>query len=274
MLTIDNRIFTHLDFDETWKSKSTPKAVSENSGKTVRRYRQLLDFVSELNYGNPRFDILYRGQGEDYQTGKSGLLGETRSSIYPSIFRPRTGRTVLRPTVRVGRFEKLDQLSKDLIKAYPLEGRIRLKMFKEVQWAILQHYNKTKTPLIDVTDSLLAAASFAYQNRNEKDVGYLYAFGIPHQQGSISYHVDERMVVVKLASACPPEARRAHRQHAYFVGNFPNQREPSKSHNLASRMIAKFRLDFRKFWIDGFYPLEEDMLFPKKDSMRELVKEL
>ena len=271
MLTIDNRIFSHLDFDEDWENRSTPKSVSESEGLRVGGYRQLLDFVSSINYENPRFDILYRGQGEDYLMKRRRSSTEPRSSIYPSIFRvPNDHKTMLRKE-RERRFDELDRLSNRLVKEYPFDGRARIRSFEEVQWAILQHYQVVYTPLVDVTDSLLAAASFAYLGRKNGS-GYLYAFGVPHQQGSISYHADDRLVVVRLASACPPEARRAHYQQAYFVGRFTQNGKRSFGDNLAVRMVAKFRLVFSNFWTDGFSPLPKNFLFPKKDPMRDLLE--
>ncbi|MDE0539369.1 MAG: FRG domain-containing protein [Rhodospirillales bacterium] len=215
---------------------------------------------------------MYRGQGEDFRTRGTRRLGP-RSSIYPTIFRQGNGGLLADQKIRVRRFEHLDEYSAQLEQKYKFGGRPRVRMFEEIRWAILQHYKKTPTPLVDVTESLLVAASFAYFHR-QSNVGYLFAFGFPHRHGSISYHADDQLVLVRLASTCPPEARRAHYQQACFAGHFPLINYGSNGHNLANRLVAKFRLDFDNFWTDNFRPLPEAILYPPRDAIQKFVDSL
>jgi hypothetical protein len=250
------------------KWKTSVREVAESDGLRVNNYRELLEKVSDISYHNPQFTILFRGQDYDYMTKSSS--GTRRSAIYPIIYRPDKGYKNINKAELEKRFISLDDYCNKLVDKYEYDGKNRLKIFKEIQWALLQHYKKERTPLIDVTHSLDVAVYFANE-RNRENVGYLYMFGFPHLTGSISYHVDERLVIVKLPSACPPDAIRAHFQQAYLVGSYPHDRNKSSRHNLSNRMIAKFRLDFSKFWRDGFTKLPEKVLVPNNDQIKKLI---
>ncbi len=58
-----------------------------------------------------------------------------------------------------------------------IEGRKELERKKYIQWSILQHYEVTDTPLIDITQSLKVACSFA-QLDNENSEAFVYVFGL------------------------------------------------------------------------------------------------
>lgn len=259
---IENKVYSHLSINRKYKDDN--RQVAADKGYIINNYRELFDAVSRISYENPKFHLLFRGQDSDPRVIKKGRYGR-RSSIYPSIYRMDEGKRFTR-IVRKNRFEEMRNKCQSMIINYPFTGITRIKKFEEIQWAIIQHYQISRTPLIDMTDSLQVASTFATRN-NKNEFGYVFVFGIPYSNGSISYHVDDGIVVVRLASACPPDALRAHYQHAYFVGSFPHDEERRISKNAANLMIAKFRIRKPRFWNRTFQRIPESILFPKQDNM-------
>jgi hypothetical protein len=78
-------------------------------------------------------------------------------------------------------------------------------------WAILQHYEVCDTPLLDVTNSLRVAASFA-TNNPAAEGPVLYVLGVPSLSGSITASSEQGLQIIRLSSICPPEARRPYFQ--------------------------------------------------------------
>ena len=111
------------------------------------------------------------------------------------------------------------------------------------------------------------AASFAAGGGRGKHA-QLHVFGLPHVNGSISYHVDESLVIVKLQSICPPAAKRAHYQEGFLAGHFPLTRERTPAINLGYRMLAKFRLRKEGFWDDDFRAIPWPALMPTEDPVK------
>ncbi len=272
MHQLDGSIFSHLDIATKSEPPSTPRRVAESPGHLVHSYRELLEAVSRITYHNPKYDLLFRGQDEDYRTKRTEKVAP-RSSIYPTIYRYKHWESRLTNQERKDRFERLESLVARLNDQYKFAGGERLRAFPELSWAILQHYKRTETPLVDLTESLLTATSFATR-QNSKPYGYVYVFALPHLHSSISYHVDERLVAVRLAAACPPDALRAHFQQAYFVGSFPHDKVRASRKNLSQRMIAKFKLPVANFWTGGFRQLPEEVIMPPDDKVAEIVERL
>ena len=159
-----------------------------------------------------------------------------------------------------------------------LVGYDRLASFRELCWAVLQHYEVCDTPLLDVTNSLQAAASFAL--RHDPATGILYVLGFPHINDSISFSVNEALLNIKLISICPPDAQRPYFQGGFLVGTFPtnvSQKHPSL--DVACRLIAKFRIGWGKpdtwdFWGENYAPIPEGALFPDDDRVEILCDEI
>lgn len=82
------------------------------------------------------------------------------------------------------RWEKLNIASEIFIKKlkskYPSKTYI-VKRKRIVQWSILQHYEVTETPLIDVTQSLKVACSFAVLD-NDNEYAYIYALALIYKR--------------------------------------------------------------------------------------------
>jgi hypothetical protein len=201
--------------------------------------------------------------------------------MYPSLYR-KPGATLDQDEL-IHRLAVLDDSRKLLIENFleaKYEGYLKLRKFSEICWAILQHYEVCHTPLLDLTQSLRAAASFVVGDLST--VGYVYVLGFPHPHGSISYFVEDELLLIKLSGICPPEASRPYFQEGYLVGTFPYEfgtfpYESYRKHprfDVASRIIAKFEVGGSQFWNDDFSPIPHGALFPVNDNMNELCEEI
>lgn len=127
--------------------------------------------------------------------------------------------------------------------------------------------------MIDLTSSLLVSASFALQ---KNITGYVFVFGMPHPQGSISHYIDDSLVLVKLQNVCPPEALRPHFQEAYLAGKLPINSIKKSEDNFATKLIGKYFLDNSNgdFWKDGFKQIPGEVLCPSKDTYLEQLNSI
>jgi len=247
--------------------------VMASNGFEVGSYPELVERVATIGYLNSRHNLFFRGQGKDHRI-PSKSKHPSITQIYPSLFR--TPRRVLSADERRRRLEKLDWYSAALARSYPgrfPSDRQRLNRFDELRWALLQHYQVCDTPLIDVTQSLRVASSFATLD-NDGTHGFVYVLGLPNVNGSISFHADDGMVLVRLQSVCPPEAKRAHYQEGHLVGQFPPTRRKHSSLNLAARMLAKFTIRLDTFWSDAFPPIRREALMPEDDDLLDYFDDL
>jgi hypothetical protein len=127
--------------------------------------------------------------------------------------------------------------------------------------------------MLDLTSSLLVAASFALEKGR---TGYVFVFGMPHPQGSISHYIDDSLVLVKLQNVCPPEALRPHFQEAFLVGKLPYNSVKQAEDNFATRLIGKYFLDNSsgRFWREGFKQIPKKVLYPPNDSYLERLRSI
>lgn len=267
---IETKIFSHLSLYN--RRRTDNREVAADRGLVANNYSELFMNVAKISYENPKFHLLFRGQKIDPMVIRPSKFGR-RSSIYPTIYRSPELKSRLFINEKQLRYVKLEDKCRNVVENYPFSGVTRLKRSEEIQWAIIQHYQVAPTPLIDLTESLQVAATFATR-QNKNDYGYVFVFGIPYSHGSISYHVDDRIVVVKLASACPPDAPRAHYQYAYFVGSFPHDQIRNTSKNAANLIVAKFQIPTRGFWDSTFKRVSESVLFPENDKMENYLAAL
>lgn len=269
MKRITKTVWSHNT--ESFTDKEYPRTVRTSEPKLIKRYQDLVEEIAIISFNNPDQNLYYRGQNKDYKNSSGG------TSIYPSIMR-RLKRTELGRKRLKRRVDKLMQ-AEDLIlngfKNNKITGYETLRKFKEVRWAILQHYEVCDTPLVDITSSLRGACSFALQ-RNKANYGYVFVFGFPHVNGSISYYVEEELLNLKLLSICPPDALRPHYQEGYLVGTFPSDypEERSVKFDIANRLIAKYKIPKDNFWSKKFPEIPEAALFPVKDFVDDICYEL
>ena len=161
--------------------------VASSEAIMVTTYSELQELIAQLSILNKRYVLYFRGQKEDYTRDDNAK--KRKSSFYPTLFRG---------TLSSGesdiRWHKLDYASKRLVEEVVKEGLAKdninfLKRKRLLQWSILQHYEVTGTPLIDVTQSLRVACSFAMLNEsleNNDSWSYLYVFGLPYVNHRIS----------------------------------------------------------------------------------------
>lgn len=251
-------------------------AIRLGEATPVTDFRDLACKVAEIQFRNRDFVFLFRGQSGDYRNAKK------RTSIRPTILRPENGQKAVSPDLLADRFLRLATAERDLLDKYrsregPREELQRLSRERILRWSILQHYEVCPTPLLDVTQSLRIAASFASLNGN--DEGYVFVLGLPNLSGAITASVESGVQIVRLASVCPAEALRPHLQEGYLLGEYPevaslNQKEHYQAYEMdfGRRLVAKFRFQTKKFWRARDFPrVSRSALYPKNDPWQKVA---
>jgi hypothetical protein len=273
-------IATFLDGDNSIQFNRNTEEVRQGPGYPIENYRQLVERVAFLSFNNPEFVLFYRGQQNDFHD-QNGL-----STLQPSIFRggdPLTWHNELS-----NRFNKLEKASEFLreIPNYRLEepnaigAAKRIKTYRILRWAILQHYDICSTPFLDVTHSLHVAASFAYYE-NADGNAYIYVLGLPQVSGSVTASSEHGIQIIRLLSICPPAALRPYYQEGYLTGEYPTigYREKLEYEleecDFGRRLICKFRLvEKARFWDDNFHVVPRGYLYPTGDEFLGLAAEV
>jgi len=247
--------------------KEYVRTIRSSSPELITNYQDLVEKIAIISFRNPDQNLYFRGQSKDFKNNRN------QSSIYPTIYRKlaNTEKSKKFLANQVAKLKKAEELILKKFQKIKLTGQTTLKKFKELRWAILQHYEVCKTPLLDVTSSLRVACSFALRE-NHSNLGYVFVFGFPHVNGSISYYVEEELINMKLLSICPPDALRPHYQEGYLVGTFPSEYPEKKSvrFDIANRLIAKFKIPKNGFWNKDFTEIPENALFPDGDFVEDI----
>ena len=255
-------------------------AIRMNAAHRVRNYMDLATKVAELQFRNRDFVLMFRGQKEDYKN-RSGY-----TSLKASLLRANSSTD--RPTEQVlnTRFDKLVAAERALVEEYErrsLLGRERLGRQRILRWAILQHYEICKTPLLDVTQSLRIAASFA--SHNAEDDAFIFVLGVPYINGAVTASAEAGLQIVRLASVCPPTAVRPHIQEGYLLAEYPDCANVEQKllysyaeMDFGRRLIAKFCFKPSLFWDqNGPFPqISEKALYPRAlhDPMCSLAEDV
>jgi len=228
-------------------------------------FRELVEEVAQLSYLNKDHLLFFRGQAQDYRN-KAGA-----STIYPAIYR---GERVPKEQLALG-FDVLESASArlcDALQAQGIEGHRDVRRRRYIQWSILQHYEVCATPLLDLTQSLLVACSFACVDSDAADP-IVFAFGLPYVTNRVSVNSEHDLVNIRLLSICPPEALRPYFQEGYLAGTdeVTTQYESKSELDFNNRLIAKFRLiGGSKFWGGGFRALPREVLYPPRDAVQDI----
>jgi len=252
-------------------------AIRKAPAYFVPSYMDLATKVAELQFLNRDFVLMFRGQSEDFKNN-SGY-----SSLKPSLLRAKDSNRVPKGTTIQDRFNKLFEAEKELVAQYEEKkfiGRTLLKRQRILRWAILQHYEICHTPLLDVTQSLRIAASFATHNANGE--AFIFVLGIPHISGAITASAEAGVQIVRLASVCPPAAVRPHIQEGYLLSEYPEfssaEQKLLYQHSemdFGRKLIAKFRFNPEEFWKkSGAFPqVGKHALYPSttEDPMSKLA---
>ena len=250
--------------------RSTCTAVRRASATQVRDYMDLATRIAALQFHNRDFVLMFRGQSGDFKnrakntTLKPTLLRGSSNSLLPSA------------AIIGDRFDVLKRAERLLVREYrrrKLVGIQRLERQQILRWSILQHYEICATPLLDVSQSLRVAASFA--SHHTEETGYVFVLGVPQVSGAITANAEAGIQMVRLASVCPPSAVRPHVQEGFLLGEYPDfssaEQKKHYSHyemDFGRRLISKFRFDRVNFWKKSYsFPrVPRDALYPPADN--------
>jgi hypothetical protein len=233
-------------------------------GIEVKTFDELQDIIAKLSCLYKDYVLFFRGQDRDYGT-KNGA-----SQLFPSFFRGTFSSTTI--SKRWALLERAtNELKKELTKCGSMIGISQVKKKEILQWAILQHYKVVDTPLLDVTQSLRVACSFAAQNNNnDEQYGYVYVLALPYPTNRITINSEEYLSIIRLISILPSEAKRPLYQEGYLLGDdvIPRFEIDKPVFDFTRRLIAKFRIrkDSKVFWDNVNTIIPEDRLLPKEDD--------
>lgn len=273
-------LWSFFTTQEKAKLIRTPTAVRKAKGHLVTNFMDLATKMAELQFRNPDFVLMFRGQSGDHRNSKGN------TTIKPSLFRSTRGTSDL-PSMSIlrERYEKLEHAEELLVTQYQqadLLGKERLQRHRMLRWAILQHYEVCDTPLLDVTHSLRIAASFASMDAQKE--AFIFVLGVPNLSGAITASAEGGLQIIRLASVCPPSAVRPHIQEGYLLGEYPdmvnyNQKELYGHYEIdfGRRLVAKFRFDPTTFWQADMFPqVPREALYPASgnDPLRVIAKKV
>lgn len=271
METIGKREIRALLSEYDTPTHATNNQIRNDKGHRVHSFLALAQKIADLQFNNPQYVFLFRGQSKDYMNKFNN------SSLKPSLFRPEHGE--IRPpsnAVLSQRFQLLAEAERLLVDRYgqikEFRGDIKLKRQRILRWSILQHYEICYTPLLDVTQSLRVAGSFASEPL--ADQSFIYVLGVPQLSGSLTASSEAGLQIVRLAGVCPPVALRPHIQEGYLLGEYPdmpdfNQKQHYKAFEIdfGRRLLAKFVFDPKTFWQSEDFPkINRSALYPNADD--------
>lgn len=253
-------------FIDGWPKATAAKVVDirKGPGHKVHSFLELATKVAELQFRNRNHVLVFRGQSGDYRNKKSN------STLKPTLFRPlRKGNPSSNTLIK--RFEMLTEAERELASQYAQAnflGIDRLKRQRILRWAILQHYEVCRTPLLDITTSLRIAASFG--SHDCTDEAFLFVLGVPNLSGAITASAEAGLQIVRLSSVCPPKAIRPHLQEGYLLGEYPEMADFAQKQeyfhyeiDFGRRLVAKFRFNPKTFWKDDAFPMvSKKALYP------------
>lgn len=274
-----SRLWSYFDsFDRTRPASNTQ--IRSGIGHPVHSYPELAKKVSELQFLNREHVLLFRGQRHDHLTTKGN------SMLKAGIFRNFDGKPPTEKLLRQ-RFETLHLAESGLIQRYgarKLLGLERIRRHRSLRWAILQHYEVCPTPVLDVTHSLRIATSFASYGNEESDDAFLFVLGVPNISGAVTSSSEAGIQIIRLASACPPEAVRPHLQEGYLLGEYPeisdydqNTRYSFYEMDFGRRLVAKFRFNPQELWGNPNFPRStEKALYATQqaDLLRDITESI
>jgi hypothetical protein len=251
-------------------------SVPRHDAFPVATYDELMKIVAELSYLNRDNLLFFRGQARDHKN-KAGA-----SSLYPSLYR----KNILTKAKLDYDFAVLKEISTLLVEETRKYDRrvadeIRRKLF--IQWSIIQHYQVYETPLLDITQSLRVACSFAQSDtRNYTQSGAqdhamtetqrgvsggqvcIYALALPYMPNGISINSEQEIVNIRLLSACPPLALRPYFQEGFLVGtaDITDNYDDKNELDFNRRLVAKFAIPADdSFWGGNPGRISEKLLF-------------
>ncbi len=252
------------------KDKTNDIDIASTNPMLVKTFIELVKKIAILSFHNKDHLLFFRGQRNDHQN-RAG-----NSSFYPSIYRTKDGEN-LAPELAKIRFKILEQASNLLVTKFEqhkiTDSLKELKRRKLIQWSILQHYEVCDTPLLDLTQSIRVACSFALKKKNKH--GHIYVFGLPYITNRITNNSEQDIVNIRLINICPPQALRPYFQEGFLVGTPDTTYDYDDRTELdfKRRLIAKFKIpNTKSFWADQ--KSLEKYLLPNNDQIEQLCNEI
>lgn len=254
----------------TSTSKSTKEITSFVRSNTIQinTFQDLIMEIAELSYKNPDVMLFYRGQNSNYIKTKY-------TTLYPTIYRSTNEKDIR------FEFDILEKSTNNLLDLLEKNPNIdsdeigEIKKIKLLQYSILQHYEVCKTPLLDVTQSLKVACSFAILN-NENDIGYIYILGLPYITGRISVDSEDYITNVRLLSISCSASKRPFFQEGYLVQTeFTSDADIEKGElDFNRRIVAVYEFkNNEEFW-GSEIPINRENLYPKEDIMEDICNKI
>ncbi len=254
-------------------------SVARHEAYPVGSYDELMRIVAELSWLNRDNLLFFRGQAKDFRN-KAGS-----TTLYPSLYRKNLI-TKARLDYDFALLREISSLLVEETKKYDRRAADEIRRRQYIQWSIIQHYGVYETPLLDVTQSLRVACSFAQQGEGGPGAGagdgslcFVYILGLPYMPNGISINSEQEIVNLRLLSACPPLALRPYFQEGFLAGtaditdNFDDKNEL----DFNRRLIAKFSISRdESFWNGnpGMIPRELLYLDEDKDRMHRICSSI
>lgn len=262
----ESKLWTFLPGASSAATGTSCSQIRHSRGFEVKNYLDLAQRVAELQFLNRDYVLLFRGQPHDHRNDKKN------TTLKPTMFRSIEERNPDAVQLQ-RRFQALAEAERVLAEVYEAReflGRERLKRQRVLRWSILQHYMVCRTPLLDVSQSLRIAASFASDGVTKE--AFVFVLGVPNISGAITASAEAGVQIVRLASVCPPSAIRPHIQEGFLLGEYPemtgyDQKQHYAHHeiDLGRRLIAKFKFNPNTFWKRGdFDRIKPESLYPNK----------
>jgi hypothetical protein len=261
-INLTDNIFNHVDGNK--------KHISGYKAYPINTFSKLVEEVAKLSYLNKDYLLFYRGQTKDY------TYKDKYSSFFPTIYR---SEYLLRDEI-TSKFKFLESSCKALVKLfqeskhYGYKDVVRRKL---IQWSILQHYEVCDTPLLDFTQSLRVACSFAQLGAENIEKAFVYVFGLPYITNRITVNSEHEIVNIRLLSICPPNALRPYYQEGFLActEDITDVYDRKYELDFTNRLIAKFEIPTSDdFWGTGFHKIPPESLYPKDDPMISICNQI
>lgn len=265
----DDQFVKSDSLKQTWLS-----TIRATDPMKVNTYAELTDMVAKLAFFNRGYVLFFRGQSEEH------CLGSDYPTIYPTYFRK-----LIRNEADIAQLKNTLFVEQEILmlknnnREPKFHGAFSIQKFLHLRWALLQHYNICESPLIDITQSLHVATSFALMDkpRTNEAKGIIYVLALPWPSKNYHNNTEEEIYLVRLAGIAPPQAKRPYRQEAYAAMSVDvNTKQTSnlERYDLANRLVCKFEINNSpKFWGNVTKPLPESFLAPKEDVFYKFMKE-
>lgn len=255
--------------------RTTINSIAAAEPYKIGNYAQLNDLVAKLAHANRSYVLFFRGQKQEHR------LGNRFPTIYPTLFRKHISQGISLDEL----FQQLENEQEMLrirnhFRKPRFAGASSVMSSFQLRCALLQHYEICDTPMIDVSQSLHVATSFALGG-NEKGSdksGIIYVLALPWPSKNYHNNKEEDLYLVRLAGITPPQAKRPYRQEAFAV--MSNDLATTQIQNLdlqrldfANRLVCKFEINKSKeFWNNIAQPLPKSFLSPKQDIFYQFMK--